>query len=166
MADPIAPTQAIGGLYVTGLDRGPGTPRFLNSPAAPPVIGPNVRFDSVLVINPNGTGVFNNLIAGVVTPLNTADITISGNEYVANLPVSLFLPAATRPPAQWTYNLWPRNGSGMNVQVSDLAPDDGNSPVIAIPEPSTLALAGLVALGLISYGWRRPKRTSETVGPS
>jgi hypothetical protein len=48
--------------------------------------------------------------------------------------VSLLLPAATRPPAEWTYNLWPRNGViiGQNQHVSDLAPDDGNSPVQAI----------------------------------
>ena len=42
MAGPIAPTQAVGGLYLIGVDRGLGTPRFLNSPAAPPTIGPNV----------------------------------------------------------------------------------------------------------------------------
>src|SRR5262245_5447642 len=35
MAGPIAPTQAIGGLYLFGLDRGQGTPRFL---AGAPVI--------------------------------------------------------------------------------------------------------------------------------
>jgi hypothetical protein len=154
MAGPIAPTLALGGLYATGLNRGQGTPRFLDAPAAPPTIGPNVLFDSVLAINPNGTGIFVNLIAGTPPmPLNPADITISGNEYVANLPLSIFLPLATRPPAEWTYNLWPRNGNGLNVQVSDLAPNDGNSAVI--PEPSSLALACLVALGLVGYGGRR-----------
>jgi hypothetical protein len=29
MNGPIAPTQAIGGVYIIGLDRGQGTPRFL-----------------------------------------------------------------------------------------------------------------------------------------
>lgn len=158
MAGPIAPTQAIGGVYVTGLDRGQGTPRFLNPPAAPPIIGPNVLFDSVLVIRPDGTGAFNNIIAGMATPLNPADISIRGNEYVANLPLSVFPAGATRPPERWTYNLWPRNGLGRNVQVSDLAPDDGNSPLQAIPEPSSLALIGLGTLGLLGYGWRRRKR--------
>src|SRR5215510_7359588 len=33
MAGLIAPTQSIGGLYLIGVDRGLGTPRFLNSPA-------------------------------------------------------------------------------------------------------------------------------------
>src|SRR5215831_18509482 len=85
MAGPIAPTQAIGGVYLVGLDRGQGTPRFLNAPAAPPVIGPNVLFDSVLRINPNGTGLFNNLVAGVSTPLNPADIHINGNVFTASV---------------------------------------------------------------------------------
>jgi hypothetical protein len=153
MAGPIAPTEAIGGLYLTGFDRGQGTARFLNSPPAPPIIGPNVLFDSVLRINPNGTGNFNNLAAGVSTPLNPADITISSNEYVARVPLALLLPASTRPPREWTYNLWPRNGAGMNVQVSDLAPDDGNSPVI--PEPATGVLVGIGTLVLFGCGWHK-----------
>jgi hypothetical protein len=157
MAGPIAPTQAIGGVYLIGLDRGQGTSRFLNPPAAPPVIGPHVLFDSVLRINPNGTGLFNNLVAGVSTNLNPADISISGNEFTASVPLSLLLTAATRPPAEWTYNVWPRNGVGFNVQVSDLAPDDSNSPVQTVPEPTSLALFGLGALGLLGHRWQRRK---------
>jgi hypothetical protein len=129
MAGPIAPTQTIGALYLFGVDRGLGTPRFLDPPNSPPVIGPNVVWDLVVRINPNGTGQVNNIIAGrLVTPLSTADISIIGNEFTASVPLSVLLPAATRPPEEWTYNLWPRNGIGLNVQVSDLAPDDGNSP--------------------------------------
>ena len=133
MEGPIAPTQAIGGLYLFGVDRGQGTARFLG-PAAPPIIGPNVLWDSIVRINPNGTGLFNNTIAGVITPLDPKDIVIDGDTLLASVPLSLMLPAATRPPCEWTYNLWPRNGIGQNVQVSDLAPDDGNSPVQTIPE--------------------------------
>jgi hypothetical protein len=135
MAGPIAPTQAIGGLYVIGVDRGRGTPRFL---AGTPVIGPNVLWDLIVRINPNGTGVVNNQVAGVVTPLNPADISINGNEFIANVPLSLLMPGATRLPLEWTYNLWPRNGlvPGQNQNVSDLAPDDGNSPVQLPPEPA------------------------------
>lgn len=128
MAGPIAPTQAIGGLYLFGLDRGQGTPRFLGGT---PQIGPNVRWDSLVIINPIGIGRVNNQVAGVVTLLNPADIHISGNEFTASVPLSLLLPAATRPPQEWTYNLWPRNSTniGQNTAVSDLAPDDGNSPM-------------------------------------
>jgi hypothetical protein len=130
MNGPIAPTQALGGLYLFGVDRGRGTARFQGGT---PPIGPNVLWDLIVRINPNGTGLVNNQLAGVTTPLNPADITIDGNEFTASVPLSLLLPAATRPPAAWTYNLWPRNAivPGRNENVSDLAPDDGNSPVQA-----------------------------------
>jgi hypothetical protein len=128
MAGPVAPTQDIGGLYLFGLDRGQGTPRFLGGT---PPIGPNVLWDSLVIINPKGIGRVNNQVAGVVTLLNPADIHINGDEFTASVPLSLLLPAATRPPQEWTYNLWPRNNPniGANASVSDLAPDDGNSPV-------------------------------------
>lgn len=135
MAGPVAPTPAIGGLYLFGIDRGRGTARFLG-PAAPPVIGPHVLWDLIVRINPDGTGLVNNVVAGVITPLDPADIHIDGDEFTASVPLALLLPAATRPPLEWTYNLWPRNGIGHNVQVSDLAPDDGNAPVQAVPEPT------------------------------
>src|SRR5262245_41807536 len=60
MAGQIAPTQAIGGLYLIGVDRGQGTPRFLNSPPAPPTIGPNVKWDAIVRILPDGTGFYLN----------------------------------------------------------------------------------------------------------
>jgi hypothetical protein len=128
MDGPIAPTQAIGGLYLFGLNRGQGTPRFLGGT---PPIGPNVLWDCLVIINPNGNGRVNNQVAGVVTLLNPADIHINGNEFTASVPLSLLMPAATRPPQEWTYNLWPRNSTniGQNTAVADLAPDDGNSPV-------------------------------------
>jgi hypothetical protein len=73
----------------------------------------------------------NNQVGGVVTPMEPADIRIHGTQFTASVPLALLTPAATRPPEQWTYNLWPRNGlvPGRNENVSDLAPDDGNSPV-------------------------------------
>ena len=133
MAGPIAPTQAVGGLFLIGIDRGLGTPRFTRGT---PVIGPNVKWDSVVRINADGTGNFANQIIGtpplgVVTILDPADVRIDGNHFTAELPLSLFTPGATKPPEQWTYNLWPRNAVviGQNQHVTDLAPDDGNSPV-------------------------------------
>jgi hypothetical protein len=51
MAGPVAPTQALGGLYLFGMDRGQGTPRFLGGS---PIIGPNVLWDSLVIINPSG----------------------------------------------------------------------------------------------------------------
>jgi hypothetical protein len=128
MAGPVAPTQEVGGLYIIGVDRGRGTPRFRSGT---PLIGPNVTWDLIVRINPDGTGLVNNQVAGVTTPLDPADIKIHGNSFTASVPLSVLTPAATRPAEEWTYNLWPRNGlvPGRNVNVSDLAPDDGNSPV-------------------------------------
>jgi hypothetical protein len=151
MAGPIAPTQAVGGLYLIGVDRGLGTSRFLNSPAAPPTIGPNVKWDAIVRILPDGTGFYLNSLLGVTTPLPTSDISIIGNEFNVSIPVSLMLPSATKPPEEWTYNLWPRNGVGLNVQVSDLAPDDGNSPVHSVPEPASLTAWWIGALWLLRF---------------
>jgi hypothetical protein len=157
MAGSVAATQAVGGLYLFGVDRGQGTPRFLSTPPAPPVIGPNVVWDSVLRINPNGTGNFNNLLAGVNTPLNPADIHINGDEFTASVPLTLLTPGAIRPPQEWTYNLWPRNGLGQNVQVSDLAPDDGNSSV------QTIAPARVESMVVNDGSAQRSMVTSLTV---
>jgi hypothetical protein len=123
----------IGGLNLFGVGRGRGTARFLANAAerGTPPIGPNVVWDLIVRVNPNGTGQVNNLLAGVITTLEMANIVIDGNEFTASMPLSLLLPEATRPPEEWTYNLWPRDGivPGQNQHVSDLAPDDGNAPV-------------------------------------
>jgi hypothetical protein len=126
MAGPVADTQSVHALYLFGVDRGSGTPRFLSTPG--PVIGPNVVWDSIVRVNPDGTGLFNNVAGGVITPLGPDDIRIDGDEFTVSVPLSVMLPASARPPEEWTYNLWPRDGIGNNAQVSDLAPDDGNSP--------------------------------------
>jgi hypothetical protein len=140
MAGSVAGTQAVNGLYIIGVDRGLGTPRFRS---ATPVIGPNVTWDSIVRVNANGTGLFNNILAGVTTPLNPADISINGDEFTASVPLSLMMPSAARPPQEWTYNLWPRNGlvPGQSQNVSDLAPDDGNSPVQAVAPTQVAGVA-------------------------
>ena len=156
MAGPIAPTQEVGGLYVIGVDRGRGTFRFRNGT---PVIGPNVTWDLIVRINPDGTGLVNNQVGGVVTPLDPADIRINGSTFAASVPLALLTPAATRPPEQWTYNLWPRNGivPGQNQHVSDLAPDDGNLPVQVLsrdgsPGYGQVGPTGVAPEGLVTGG--------------
>jgi hypothetical protein len=51
--------------------------------------------------------------------------------------------------------------TGLNVgaQAFNFGATSTVSPVASVPEPSTMALAGLGALGLISYGLRRRKAT-------
>jgi hypothetical protein len=157
MAGSIAETQDVGGVYLIGVDRGQGTPRFLGSPNSPPVIGPNVVWDSLVILRPDGTGMFRDAMLGVVTPLDPSGITINGDEFTVSVPLSQMLPNSTRPPAEWTYNLWPRNGIGRNVQVSDLAPDDGNSPV------QTIAAAQVASVVINDGSAQRSMVTSLTV---
>jgi hypothetical protein len=157
MAGSIAETQAVGGVYLIGVDRGQGTPRFLSTPNSPPEIGPNVVWDSLVIIRPNGTGMFRDAVLGVVTPLDPSGITINGDEFTVSVPLSQMQPNSTRPPAEWTYNLWPRNGIGNNVQVSDLAPDDGNSPV------QTIAPAQVASVIVNDGSAQRSMVTSLTV---
>jgi hypothetical protein len=163
MAGPIAPTQDVGGLFLIGLDRGLGTPRFTRGT---PIIGPNVTWDSVVRINADGTGNYANQIIGtpplgVVTILDPGDIRIDGNHFTASLPLSLLTPGATLPPEQWTYNLWPRNAVviGQNQHVTDLAPDDGNAPVQVLSTPGDSGSAGFGHLDIAP-------REEATVGTS
>jgi hypothetical protein len=64
------------------------------------------------------------------------------------------LHASTRPPEEWTYNLWPRNSAviGNNAAVPDLAPDDGNSPVQVVPSPARASLNSLVLDSIMASG--------------
>jgi hypothetical protein len=130
-----------GSLYVLGLDRGAGTPRF-------PVIAPGVLFDEVLAVTGNGVATVRDLIAGTATTLPANSTTISGDLITVSFPVSL-APSLGLAPDNYTWNLWPRTGAGNDNQISDFAPDNSNVRVTAatVPEPGTFALLGLGALG-------------------
>lgn len=133
-----------GALYVFGLNRGMGTARF---ESGTPALGPNILFDSVLILKPNTAGAFNDFIANQLTPLPAGTVSINGDSFSASLPVSLF-PSEGLQPSQYTWDFWPRVGLGQNNQISDLAPDSSNALVSSAPEPSSLALmlfAGLMA---------------------
>ena len=119
MAGPIAPTQAIGGLYLIRSGPRPGNAALPEFARGPPIIGPNVLWDSIVRINPNGTGL-REQPRRRTTPLDPLDITHQRQRVHRQRSSEPVLPAATRPPEEWTYNLWPRNGVGLNVQVSDL----------------------------------------------
>ncbi|MBC7881387.1 MAG: PEP-CTERM sorting domain-containing protein [Anaerolineae bacterium] len=128
--------------YVFGLDRGQGTQRFVTGT---PSVGAGVVFDSVVILRPDGTGNFNDLLnsANSIT-LNPASISISGSQISAIFDVSLF-PSTGFAAVDYTWNLWPRLGSiSGNAAISDFAPDASNASV-AVPEPS--GIAGLLAIG-------------------
>ena len=132
-----------GGFYVFGLDRGAGTERFVSGV---PSVGAGVFFDSVVIINPSGSGTINLLgLGGGATNFTVA--ALSGNSFSFNLAASLF-PTQGRALANYGWNLWPRDGNG-NAHISDFAPDASTPRVTAVPVAPTAALLGLGLIGLV-----------------
>ena len=129
-------------LYVWGVDRGAGTERFL---AGTPSIGDGVAFDSVVILRPDGTGTVNRIVGGGMTNLATGTVLISGNTISAFLDETL-LPSQGKDFSDYTWNLWPRFGAGLNAQISDFSPNEVSGAIdaanarVTVPEPSSLAL--------------------------
>ena len=126
-------TPGTEGFYVVGIDTGTG----VNHPFG--ALGqPNVTFNTVFTVQKDGTGA---LGANSLTPF----ITITGDTFRVDLPLSL-IPASTGfDPMHYGFNLWPR---GLGTQaVSDFAPE--NSTLNAVPEIGTWAMmiAGFMAVG-------------------
>ncbi len=134
-----------GALYVWGVDRGAGTARFAD-------IAPGVRFDSVVALQANATGSVTRIIGGGNSPLSPGDVTVSGSTLTASVPAS-FLPSQGRAEADYTFNLWPRLGTGNNNQISDFAPDNSNIRATVVSEPNSVVLASLGGLILLAR-WR------------
>lgn len=143
-----------GAFYVWGLDRGQGTARFAGG--SPP-LAPNVVFDSVVVVRPDGTGQVNDLIAGTSSVLPASAIAISGGTINATVPVGL-LPTRGLSADRYTWNLWPRVGAGSNTQISDFAPDGSNVQVSVVPAPASVALMGLGGLCAVRFCRRVGRR--------
>lgn len=141
LAGPVGLTT--GSLYVLGLDRGAGTARF-------PVIAPGVLFDEVLAVTGRGVATVRDLIAGTATTLPGSATTISGDILTVSFPINL-APSLGLTPSNYTWNLWPRTGAGNDNQISDFAPDNSNVrvTVASVPEPSTVALFSLGAIGFL-----------------
>jgi hypothetical protein len=165
MAGPISglispSTGANLGSFSWGINHGYGNNNFAE-------IGlPNVLFDAVLTLNPDGTGSYR----GAQAPAGA--VTASGDTLTAVLPISFLAPppqpANARGPllpvTEWSYNLWPRSsirtdgtplGFG-DAQIADFAPDANDFVAEAVPEPSGVVMLGTGILGLL--GWIRDRR--------
>jgi hypothetical protein len=144
-----------GALYVFGLDRGQGTQRFV---AATPSVGTGVFFDSVIILNPNGTAQFTDNLNTANSLPNLGLSSISGNRISGTFNISQF-PSTGFAPSAYTWNLWPRLSTIAGTPgISDFAPNAANASVLAVPEPSNIS--GLLAAAgcLVFLKSRKSKR--------
>jgi len=150
-------TSANLGSFSWGINHGYGNNNFAS-------IGlPNVLFDAVLTLNPDGTGNYR----GSAAPAGS--IVASGNVLTAVLPISFLGPppqpgnaiGPLLPVTGWTYNLWPRSnvrtdGSPLgfgNAQIADFAPDAEDFAATTIPEPPSAILLGIGLLAASLAGF-------------
>jgi hypothetical protein len=156
------------GSFSWGINHGYGNLNFSS-------IGlPNVLFDSVLSLSPNGTGTYR----GTATP--PGSVTVSGNTLTAVLPVSFLAPppapatgatGSLLPVEDWSYNLWPRStvadqslGGGPianNAQIAEFAPDANDFLAQVVPEPSSVVMIGTGILSATVFGLRRSRRRKD-----
>jgi hypothetical protein len=172
MAGPISslvgPNNTNLGSFSWGINHGYGNLNFQS------IELPDVLFDSVLALNPNGTGIYR----GTAAP--DGSVTVDGNTITAVLPVAFLAPppepanaiGPLLPVAQWSYNLWPRSSflpdlvtsiPFGNAQIADFAPDNVDFLAAVVPEPSSLVTASLSMTAGLGFWWRR-KRAARATG--
>lgn len=132
------------GLYVWGVNRGAGAATFTPNGIT------GVRFDRVILLNPNGTGT----VAGAGA-LPAGSVLINGDTITATVSGSLLPGTGFTNKLDYTWNLWPRDTrfSGF-AAISDFAPNNANFTATPVPEPASAGLL-LGGLGLMALYRRR-----------
>lgn len=136
-----------GALYVWGFNRGQGTARF--SPGIPGT--EDILFDSVVLMRPDTTMTVNRIVGGGSTNFGLGSVVINGASISARV-AATELPSLGFSLDKYTWNLWPRVGTGNNNQISDFAPDHTNAAVDVVPEPGSLLV---LSLGLLTVRRRK-----------
>jgi PEP-CTERM motif len=140
-----------GTVYVFGINRGKGTAQFGN-------IGQGgVLFDSTFMIDQDALGVVNDLVNNTSTPID--NVKLIGFWLSGVVPVSA-LPSEGFSPDEYTFTFWPAYGApnAGNTHISDFTPNNSNAPVsTAAPEPATMSLVGVSALGAAVLHRRRKR---------
>ena len=142
-----------GAAFVWGIDRGDGRADFAR-------LGlPNVRFDFLAAVVPDGTSFYLDLVTGQQGVIAPSAVSFAGSFLQVTLSAAL-LPSHGLAPTAYTANLWPRSRAVFHDDViSDFAPDDRNVTVQVTPEPGTWALIGT---GLLLVGAVARRRRGAT----
>lgn len=140
---------APGELYVFGIDRGAGIPRF----------GIPFAFDALAVLFPDGVGravTFPTAGAPTITVLPGA-VTVSGSTISGLFPLSLY-PTSGAPLDSYNFVVWSRlrvdpAADGLIGEIADYVPNTGGFHA-AVPEPGVWAML-ISGFGLIGARLRR-----------
>ena len=157
-----------GQLYAWGIDRGAGTPRI--DLLRDPDIAPDIAFDAVLVMLPNGVltvvtipvagaPTFTTLIGGTV---------VDGDTLSATIPRSL-LSSTGFAPEDYTFGFWSRirvdpTVDGTNNEIADFL-GSGSINARVVPEPATW-LTMLLGFGVVGTAMRRARKALPIFQPA
>lgn len=158
-----------GQLYAWGIDRGAGTPRI--DLLRDPDIAPDIVFDAVLVMLPNGVlTVVTIPVAGAPTFTTVIGGTVvNGDTLSATIPLSLLFSTGFAP-EDYTFGFWSRirvdpTVDGTNNEIADFLLGSGTINARVVPEPATwlTMLLGFGVVGSVMRRGRKPLRVARPV---
>ena len=157
-----------GQLYAWGIDRGAGTPRI--DLLRDPDIAPDIVFDAVLVMLPNGVlTVVTIPVAGAPTFTTVIGGTVvNGDTLSATIPLSLLF-STSFAPEDYTFGFWSRirvdpTVDGTNNEIADFLLGSGTINARVVPEPATW-LTMLLGFGVVGSVMRRGRKSLRVARP-